>query len=140
MADTTAIKNSPNRLVAVIFGAVYIVVGLLGFTVSAGLPFFTNDGDLLLGIFEVNNFHNVAHLLIGAALLFAGLKSIPAAKTANLVVGAAYLLLGIIGLFIIESPANILAINGADNVLHFASAAVLLAVALGTDKNPRARV
>ena len=140
MSETNAIKNSPNRLVAVIFGAVYIVVGLLGFTVGGDGGFFSNDGELLLGVFEVNNFHNVAHLLIGAALLFAGLKNVPAAKTANLIVGAAYLLLGIIGLFIIESPANILAINGADNVLHYASAAVLLAVALGTDKSTRARV
>jgi len=124
----------------VVFGAVYLVVALLGFAISGGNEFFATDGAKVLVLFQVNHFHNVAHLLIGAALLYAGLKSVAAAKTANLVVGAAYLLLGIIGLFLVGSAANILAINGADNVLHFASAAVLLAVALGTDKSTRARV
>jgi hypothetical protein len=62
---------------------------------------------------------------------------VKAARTTNTIVGAAYLLLGLVGLFILESAANILALNGADNVLHFASAAVLLAVGLGADKSTR---
>ena len=129
--------KSPNRLLATVFGAVYLLVGLLGFTATSGIGFFDTKGGLLLGIFEVNIFHNVAHLLIGAALLIAGLSSVTAAKTVNTVVGAAYLLLGVVGLFILNSSANILAINGADNVLHFASAIVLLGVGLGADKATR---
>jgi len=132
--------KSPNRLLATVFGAVYLLVGLLGFTVTGDVDFFDTEGGLLLGLFEVNIFHNVAHLLIGGALLIGGLSNVRAAKGANITVGAAYLLLGIIGLFLIESPANILAINAADNVLHFASAAVLLAVGLGADKNVRTSV
>ncbi|MCU1542876.1 MAG: hypothetical protein JWM50_741 [Microbacteriaceae bacterium] len=128
-------SKSPNRLLATIFGVVYILVGLLGFTVSAGSPFFATDsGALLLGIFEVNNFHNVAHLIIGAALLFGGISSVSAAKSVNTIVGAAYLLLGLVGLFLIGTAANILSLNGADNVLHFGSAIILLAVGLGADK------
>jgi len=88
-------------------------------------------------LFEVNIFHNIAHLLIGAALLISGLSNVRAAKAANITVGTAYLLLGIVGLFLIGSPANILAINAADNVLHFASAAILLAVGFGADKHVR---
>ena len=133
-------KKSPNRLLATVFGAVYLVVGLLGFTVTGGVDFFDTEGALLLGVFEVNIFHNVAHLLIGASLLIAGLSNVRAAKGANITVGAAYLLLGIVGLFLIGSPANILAINAADNVLHFASATVLLAVGLGADRNVRTSV
>ena len=131
--------KSPNRLLATVFGAVYLLVGLLGFTATAGagVGFFDTEGGLLLGIFEVNVFHNIAHLLIGAALLIAGLSNVRAAKGVNIAVGAAYLLLGIIGLFIVGSAANILAINAADNVLHFASAAILLAVGLGADKEHR---
>ena len=131
-------SKSPNRLLGVIFGVVYILVGVLGFTVTSGVGFFATDGGLLLGIFEVNVFHNVAHLLIGAALLIAGLSNVRAARTVNSVVGAAYLLLGLVGLFLIGSALNILALNSADNVLHFASAAVLLAVGLGADKHSRA--
>ncbi len=132
-------SKSPNRLLATVFGAVYLLVGLLGFTATSGIGFFDVKGGLLLGIFEVNVFHNVAHLLIGAALLIAGLSSVRAAKSVNTVVGAAYLLLGIIGLFLVGSAANILAINGPDNVLHFGSAVILLAVGLGADKVVRTR-
>lgn len=129
--------KSPNRLLGTVFGAVYILVGLLGFTATAGVGLFDTSGGLLLGIFEVNVFHNVAHLLIGAALLIAGLSNIPAAKATNTAVGAAYLLLGIVGLFLVGTSLNILALNGADNVLHFASAVVLLGVGLGSDRNAK---
>ena len=131
-------NKSANRLVGVIFGAVYLLVGLLGFTVTANVGFFATEGGLLLGIFEVNMFHNVAHLLIGAALLIAGLSSVTAAKATNTTVGAAYLLLGVVGLFIVGSALNILALNAADHVLHFASAAVLLGVGLAADKKSNA--
>lgn len=133
-------SQSPNRLVATVFGAVYLLVGLLGFAYTGGVGFFATEGGLILGIFEVNVFHNVAHLLIGAALLIAGLKSVPAAKAVNTTVGAAYLLLGVIGLFLVGTAANILAINAADNVLHFASAVLLLAIGLGADKRSRRAV
>lgn len=126
--------KSPNRLLGVVFGAVYILVGLLGFTVTNGVGFFATEGGLLLGLFEVNIFHNVAHLLIGAALLLAALSNVRAARTANSTVGFAYLALGFIGLLLVGSELNILALNAADNVLHFASAVVLLAVGLGADK------
>jgi len=129
--------KSPNRLLGVVFGAVYLLVGVLGFFFTNGVGLFATEGGLLLGIFEVNPFHNVAHLLIGAALLFAGLANVKAARTTNTIIGAAYLLLGVLGLFILDSALNILALNGADNVLHFASAAVLLAVGLGADKSAR---
>ena len=132
-------SSSPNRLLGVVFGAVYVLVGLLGFTVTAGVGFIDTSGGLLLGLFEVNILHNVAHLLIGAALLIAGLSSVPAARSLNTTVGAVYLVLGIVGLFLVGSTFNILAINAADNVLHSASAAVLLAVGLGADKSARAR-
>ncbi|MCU1412188.1 MAG: hypothetical protein JWR04_2895 [Rhodoglobus sp.] len=128
-------RTSPNRLLGIVFGAVYVLIGFLGFTVTSGVSFFATEGGLLLGVFEVNIFHNVAHLLIGAALLIAGLSSVRAAKTVNAVVGAAYLVLGLAGLFLVGTALNILALNVADNVLHFASAAVLLAVGLGADNS-----
>ncbi|MHC2997698.1 DUF4383 domain-containing protein [Microbacterium sp. HJ5] len=129
--------RSPNRLVAIIFGAVYLLVGLLGFAFTAGVGFIATEGGLLLGIFEVNPLHNVAHLLIGAALLIAGLKSVPAAKAVNITVGAVYLLLGVVGFFLVDTALNILALNTADHFLHLASALVLLGVGLGAERGVR---
>jgi hypothetical protein len=127
-------SKSPNRLLATVIGILYVLIGAAGFAVTMGIGFFAAPGGLLFGIFEVNSFHNVAHLLLGATLLIAGLAGVRAARTVNSVVGAAYLVLGIAGLFVVGSPLNILAINGADNVLHFGSAALLLAVGLGAER------
>lgn len=128
--------KSPNRLIGIIFGAVYVVVGLLGFAVTGGVAFAaTVNGGLLLGVFEVNPLHNIAHLIIGAALLIAGLSSVSAAKGTNATIGAVYLLLGIIGFFLVGTSLNILALNTADHFLHLASAIVLLGVGLGADKS-----
>ena len=127
-------RTSPNRLVATVFGAVYLLVGLLGFAVTGGVSFIATQGGLLLGLFAVNPLHNVAHLLIGAALLIAGLSGVTAAKSVNTTVGAVYLLLGIVGFFIASSALNILALNTADHFLHLASAIVLLGAGLAADK------
>ncbi|MCE4025016.1 MULTISPECIES: DUF4383 domain-containing protein [unclassified Microbacterium] len=128
-------RSSPNRLIAVVFGAVYIVVGALGFAVTGGVSFLATQGGMLLGIFMVNPLHNVAHLLIGAVLLISGLVSTRAAKGANTVIGAAYLLLGIVGFFLVGTAANILALNTFDHFLHLASALLLLAVGLGVERS-----
>jgi preprotein translocase subunit Sss1 len=133
-------RTSPNRLIGTVFGAVYVLVGLLGFAVTGGVGFIATEGELLLGIFEVNPLHNVAHLLIGAALLIAGLSSASAAKATNTTVGAVYLLLGLVGFFIADSALNILALNTADHFLHLASAIVLLGVGLTADKNVSSNV
>jgi hypothetical protein len=133
-------RSSPNRLVATIFGAVYILVGLLGFAVTGGVGFLATEGGLLLGIFMVNPLHNIAHLLIGAALLIAGLASARAAKTVNIIVGATYLLLGIVGFFLVGTALNILALNTFDHFLHLASAIVLLGVGLAAERGVRSNL
>jgi hypothetical protein len=136
-SSTNSLSSSPNRIVATIFGAVYLLVGLLGFAVTGGVGFIATEGGLLLGIFEVNPLHNIAHLLIGAALLIAGLANVRAAKGVNTTVGAVYLLLGIVGFFIgsPDNALNILALNVPDHFLHLGSAIVLLGVGLAADKN-----
>jgi hypothetical protein len=130
--------STPNKLVGTVFGAVYLLVGLLGFLVSSN-GFAATTGGKLLGIFQVNPLHNIVHLLIGALLVYGGTRLAEGGAAAiNTVVGAVYLVVGVIGLFILSSSANILALDAADNGLHFASAVVLLGVGLGA--RSRARV
>ncbi|MEN2740458.1 DUF4383 domain-containing protein [Microbacterium sp. X-17] len=126
--------HSPNRIVATVFGAVYLLVGLFGYAATDGVGYFATQGGLLLGLFEVNPFHNTAHILIGIVLLIGGLSGIQLAKIVNVVIGAAYLLLGIVGFFLVGTPANILALNTPDHFLHLASAILLLAIGLGADR------
>ena len=136
MASTRTGNRSVNSTVAAVFGAVYTLVGIAGFFVSD--TFAATDDDALLG-FEVNHLHNIVHLLIGLALLGASRRT-ETARRLNLLIGGTYVVLGLIGWFLTGTPANILALNAADHLLHLASGALLVAVALGADKRGRTRV
>ncbi len=118
-----------NRTVAYIFGAVYLLVGILGFFGhKAGEKFAGKTGHSLLG-FEVNGLHNVVHLIIGALLVAAAASGWRAARSANMTIGVIYLLLGIVGFFIVNSAINVVALNTADHFLHLVSGAILAGVA-----------
>jgi hypothetical protein len=137
----TAFHRSPNRIIAMLFGSVYVLVGLLGFFWVNDVPF-AGPGDgsnAIFGLFEVNPLHNIAHLLIGSALIIAGAGTAASARAANSTVGALYLLLGVVGFFLTapdggRSPINFLSLNFPDHILHLASALLLLATGLGADR------
>jgi hypothetical protein len=129
-------SGSANRLLATVFGVVYLLVGALGFAVTGFADFAGTEGETLI-VFDVNPLHNVVHLAVGAVLLAAG-RTVRSAPAANTAVGAVYLAVGAAGLFLVGTEANIIALNGADNVLHFASALLLLGVGLGADKRATA--
>lgn len=130
-------RTSSNRLLAAVLGLGYLAIGAAGFSVTADVRFFAAPGGLLFGVFEVNPLHDVVHLVIGAALLLAGLSGVRPARTVNAVVGTICLLLGLVGLFIVGTGLNVLALNGADNVLHFGSAVLLLAVGVGAERTAK---
>ncbi len=136
MASTRTGNRSVNSTVAVVFGAVYTLVGIAGFFVSE--TFAATDDNALLG-FEVNHLHNIVHLLIGLALLGASRRT-ETARRLNLLIGGTYVALGVLGWFIQDTAANIVALNEPDHLLHLASGAVLVAVALGADKRARTRI
>ncbi len=135
-SSRTSATSSVNRLVGYVLGAMFLLMGVLGFAVTSGVGFAARDGNTLLG-FEVNPLHNIVHLLVGAVLLLGATRGVAAARSANIAIGGTYLVVGLIGLFILDSSANILALNSADNVLHLVSAAVLLGAGLAADKDRR---
>lgn len=128
-ATTEARTVSPNRIVGAVFGAVYLLVGLVGFAITAGTGFMATSGPKLI-FFELNPLHNIVHLGVGLLLGIAAYKGVKTATAANLLVGGVYLAVGILGLFLVGTELNLIALNHADNGLHFASAAVLLAAGL----------
>ena len=125
-SGTTSGEKTLNQKVALVFGAIYVLVGILGF-------FFTDqfigeaEGDKLLGIFAVNHLHNIVHLLIGVALIGASRAGDAAARSANMTIGGVYLLLGVVGWFL-KGDLNFVNLNAADHLLHLASGAVLFGV------------
>lgn len=123
-----------NTLVAFAFGAVFVVVGLLGFTVSGGHHAAGVEGGELVGLFQVNVLHNLVHLAAGAAMIGAAVAGARAARLANQVFGLVYLAVGLVGLVAVGTSANILALNGADNGLHLVLGAALTVVGFGADR------
>lgn len=122
---------SVNQRLGYTFGAIYVLVGLVGFAATADIGFAQSDGALLLGLFEVNPLHNVVHLAVGAGLAAAAASGATVSRAVNLAVGSVYLLVGVAGVALVGgSSLNLLALNHADNALHFASSAVLLGVGI----------
>lgn len=115
------------------FGVSYTLAGLIGFFITGFDDFFAKTDEKLL-LFEINGFHNVVHLLIGAA----GLAMWRRPGTARLFgwllfvgYGAAF----VYGLFVAnQSDGNFLSINTADNWLHLTSALAGLGIALVTGR------
>ncbi|MEV8311675.1 DUF4383 domain-containing protein [Streptomyces flavidovirens] len=117
--------KSPVQKAALVVGAVFLLVGVLGF-----IPGITSDYDTmkfaehhseakLLGVFQVSILHNIVHLLFGVAGI-AMARAASTARTYLLAGGAVYLLLWLYGLFIDhDSAANFVPVNTADNWLHF---------------------
>jgi hypothetical protein len=133
-------RSSPNRLVAVIIGALYLLVGVAGVFVTVGTGVIAVPGRLLLGIFSLNPAAALLDIVVAAALLIAGFSNVAASKIVATTIGAVFLVLGLTGLFVIGTAFNYLALNGADNVLHFATSVALLAVGLGAERSVKTAV
>jgi hypothetical protein len=115
---------TPAQRFAQVFGAVYVLVGLLGFAFTGFDNFAGTEGELEL-IFEVNPLHNVVHIAVGA-LWLASSRADASARSVSTLIGAVYLLLGVVGFFLVGTAANILALNTPDHFLHLATAALAL--------------
>ena len=117
-------KRSPLQIAALAVGAVFLLVGILGFipgiTTNFGdMNFIGHDSEAkLLGIFQVNVLHNIVHLLFGVL----GIAATRAWESARLYLvggGVVYLVLWLYGLVIDrQSAANFVSLNTADNWLH----------------------
>src|SRR3712207_1217953 len=90
-------RRSPAQVYALVIGATLVVAGIIGFFYNAS--FGTGDGterDAVLGILDVNGWHNVVHILSGVVGL-AVAKSYGGARTYALAFGAVYLLVTLLG-------------------------------------------
>lgn len=118
--------RTPAQMFAMAFGAVYVLIGVLGFFVAEEVTGGSVDDKLI--IFPVNHLHNVVHLAIGAVWLLAA-RTHAMAKTVNAGIGAVYLLvalLGFTGIELMHTLLNIHSSGSADNFLHLVSGALAL--------------
>lgn len=111
-----------------VFGAMFIVVGILGFIPN---PIVSPSG-----IFIVNAMHNMVHLLTGFAFLFGSNVGYPRNTTFG--IGVYYVLVAILGFFTKGNMLlGIIHINAADRWLHVALALFILAAGLIMARDPQ---
>jgi uncharacterized protein DUF4383 len=132
----------PVQLAAAVVGAVFLLVGILGFIpgITANHGELTvaghMSGALLVGLFAVSVLHNLVHAAFGVAGL---LLARTAAGARNFLVygGLVYAVLWVYGIVIdLGSAANIVPVNAADNWLHLALAIGMIVLGLLLGRAP----
>lgn len=109
------------KAAAVLFGIVFLAVGILGF-----VPAVTSN-DMLLGIFHVNTAHNFVHLASGVVFLLCGMTCAGASRTFFRIFGLVYALVAVLGF--LKGDGLLLGLisnNTADTWLHVVLAAAML--------------
>jgi len=117
------------QILALVFGAVYLLVGIVGFFVTGFDNFADNSQHEMLLFFMINPLHNVVHIVIGlAGLLLA--RTLTGARTYGWLLAVGYAAAFVYGLIAVGESWDVLNINPADNVLHILTAVVGLVIAL----------
>lgn len=121
------------QVLAGVFGAIYLLIGILGFFITGFANFAGVTDKTLLG-FEVNPLHNIAHILVGV-LGLAMMGKLASARMYGWILAVAYGALFLFGLFAAgNDDVNFLSLNGADNVLHLLTAIVGVVIATIPDR------
>ena len=129
--------RSPAQLVALLFGAVFLLVGVAGFipgvTTNYGDLGFAGEGSQakLVGLFQVSVLHNLLHLAFGVAGV-AMARTVTGARLYLVGGGTIYLVLWIVGLVLHggEGKGNFIPVNTPDNWLHLGLALAMLGLGL----------
>lgn len=105
------------KTLTMVLGAVLLLVGLLGFV-----------NNPIMGLFAVDTMHNLVHILTGALVLYAGYAGGSTMRRILQVLGIVYLLVTLAGLVAPGAVNALMAVNGADNILHALLTIVFLAL------------
>jgi len=132
-------SRSPAQVYALVFGAVLVIGGIVGFFYDASFDIGESaTADEAVGLLAVNGWHNVVHLLSGLiGLALAG--SYGGARAYALVLGVVYSALAAIGFLLVDTPGFLLdfvPLNTEDNVFHLLIGIAGLGAGLATDAEP----
>ena len=128
-ANTTGTSRTVPQTLALVFGAVYLLVGIVGFFITGFDDFFGHSDDNLLG-FMINGMHNVVHIVIGVAGLLLA-RTLAGARTYGWLLAVGYGAAFIYGILAVDESWDFLNLNWADNILHLVTAVVGAVIALG---------
>ena len=131
-------NKSPAQLYALVFGVVLLAAGILGFFYNASFEVGDQvESDAVLGILDVNAWHNIVHILSGVlGLAVAG--SYSASRLYAFGLGAVYVVVTILGFAYGDGDAifSLIPINTEDNILHLLIAIAGIGAGLATPAQP----
>ena len=119
-------NRTPGQLYALVIGAVYLLVGIVGFFVASEFTEGSSDDKLI--IFRLNHLHNLVHIVLGVGWLV-GSRAAAAAKSVNTLFGVVLLLvaiLGFTGIDLMHTLLNITESTDPDNFLHLVTGGIAL--------------
>lgn len=120
------------KRIAMIWGAIFVLIGILGFI--PGVTTFMPDEEhgMLFGLFAVDTLHNFIHIATGIAAIACGMASEAASRTYFKVFGIIYGIVALLGFVYGRMPLmGMMANNVADALLHTVIAVAALALGFG---------
>jgi hypothetical protein len=126
--------RSPAQVFALVIGATLTVVGIVGFFYNAS--FGSGDGterDAVLGVLDVNGWHNLVHIASGGLGLVLA-SSYGGARAYALGFGLVYLVVALLGFLAGDGDElfNLIPVNTEDNFLHVLIGIAGVTAGLGT--------
>ena len=123
----SAERGNVARIAALVIGLGYVAAGVIGFTETGFTGFVANTDESFLGFFDLNIFHNIVHLSIGAALVIASrMSDVTITQGVLIGVGLFYALAALLGFL---NYLQLISINTGlsfDNFFHLLTAAVAI--------------
>ncbi|UXA16474.1 DUF4383 domain-containing protein [Mycobacterium sp. SMC-4] len=139
---STAVRH-PVQTAALIVGAVFLLVGILGFIpgITTNYDQLTfaghHSGAMLLGVFAVSVLHNIVHLAFGVAGVLMA-RTFALARLYLIGGGVIYLVLFLYGMIIDhDSAANFVPVNTAIDWLHLGLGLVMIGLGVGLSRSAR---
>ena len=113
------------KRVALVFGIIFLLVGIAGYLTPGGMGMGVESPALLLGLFPVNMLHNAVHVAFGLWGILAS-RSFAGARNYARIGGVLYLVLAVLG-FVAPNGFGMVPLGGHDIWLHAVLGIALLA-------------
>jgi uncharacterized protein DUF4383 len=126
------------KTLGMLFGIVFLAVGILGFV--PGIAPAGSDGmPMLLGIFMVNTAHSIVHIASGAVFLFASMAGAGPARVWFKIFGLVYAIVAILGFMTPNGMLlGLISNNPAVTWLHVGLAVAMLLIGFASPKTAAA--
>jgi hypothetical protein len=104
------------KRIALVFGIVFLLVGVAGYLTPGGMDMSVDPAAMLLGLFPVNMLHNAVHVAFGLWGVLAS-RSFAGARNYARIGGVIYLVLAVLG-FVAPTGFGFVPLGGHDIWLH----------------------